>query len=162
MTTHELKAFDYVNRPYAAVKTLLTQDPVATFRRATLHEGADADAGLHAKVGPLLEVTSTIAIEVLGVEETSVVEGHPRTDIKIRWQATRKPGMFPTMNATLSVYPLSPTETQLELAGTYTPPMGAVGQVLDATAMRGIAEKSVEGLVKDLGSYLRRTMTDAA
>jgi len=58
------------------------------------------------------------------------------------------------MNAELSVYPLTPTETQLDFLGRYEPPLGIVA-ALDAMVGRHIAQASVPRFVTDVAKYLR-------
>jgi hypothetical protein len=59
------------------------------------------------------------------------------------------------MKAELAVYPLTATETQLDLSGNYDPPFGALGSVIDAVLMHRIAEASVHQFIKDIAVYLR-------
>ena len=63
------------------------------------------------------------------------------------------------MRADLLAYPLTPTETQLELAGTYDPPFGVIGDVIDAAGMRRIAEESVTNFVHAVADFLRRPVS---
>lgn len=154
---HELNAYDYVNRPYEAVRDALLASPLTVFRHATMaaalrNEAVGAE--LHAKAGPL-DVGAEIAIEILAIEDARSPNDHPATQLVIEWKALRRPGLFPTMRATLMVYALSPTETQLDLAGKYEPPFGVVGGAIDAIAMHRIASESVTGFVKDVAVFLR-------
>ncbi len=64
------------------------------------------------------------------------------------------------MSGELAVYPLSATETQLEFAGTYEPPLGALGDALDAAIGHRIAEASVQGLVANVARYLREKLPE--
>jgi hypothetical protein len=59
------------------------------------------------------------------------------------------------MDAELIVYPLSPNETQLELHGFYSPPLGAVGSALGSLVGHRIADASVHRFVTELASWLR-------
>ena len=59
------------------------------------------------------------------------------------------------MNAELSVYPLTPTETQLDFLGRYEPPLGILGGALDAMVGHHIAQASVHRFVTDVAKYLR-------
>ena len=79
----------------------------------------------------------------------------PVTRIPIAWSAAQRAILFPIMNAELSVYPLTETETQLDFLGRYEPPLGIVGDALDATVGHRIAEASVHRLVADVANYLR-------
>jgi hypothetical protein len=111
-------------------------------------------AGLQVEVGGLA-IGTDIAIEIEGIEEP---EGRAPLSrvmrMKLRWQAAKRPGLFPTMQATLSFYPLSPEETQLDLEGEYEPPLGLVGAGADALVGHRIAEASVHRFVREIGRRL--------
>jgi hypothetical protein len=62
------------------------------------------------------------------------------------------------MRAELSVYPLTATETQLDFAGRYEPPLGALGSAMDAMVGHRIAEASVHRFLQDVAAYLRREL----
>jgi hypothetical protein len=62
------------------------------------------------------------------------------------------------MKAELSIYPLTRTETQLDFAGLYEPPLGALGIALNAVAGHRIAEVSVHRFVGDVAEHLRQTL----
>lgn len=149
---HELHAFNYINRAYADVRGKLLAQPLQIFRDAT-SAGSTAGPELHAKAGAL-DLSAEIEIEVLSIDEVADTT-RPMTKLEIAWKATRRPGLFPTLRATVSMYPLTPTETQLELSGVYDPPMGVVGDVIDAVAMRDRARSSVQRFVDETAAYLR-------
>jgi hypothetical protein len=111
---------------------------------------------LKVDVGPL-EIGTDVAIEVIGVEERE--EGPsgrtPTTVIGLRWKAARATALFPSMDAELIVYPLSRNETQLELHGLYSPPLGAVGSALDSLIGYRIADASVHRFISDVAGFLR-------
>jgi len=144
MTRPELHCFDYVNHPYEAVRSALLADPPAVLAHA---------AALHAKLGPI-DVGAPVAIEVRDIVET---RAHDRavTQIGFTWRAVNHPGLFPTMTAYLRAYQLSPTETQLEITGSYDPPLGVAGKAVDALAMHKVAEESIANFVRDVANYLR-------
>jgi hypothetical protein len=62
------------------------------------------------------------------------------------------------MLADLSVWPLSPSETQLEIEGDYRPPLGPLGGAFDAAVGHRIAQASVHKLLEDLIEQLRRDL----
>jgi hypothetical protein len=152
---HELRAYDYVNRPYQAVREALLADPLETFRRATVTASRPAaEVELRAKVGPL-SIGQDVAISLGAITDGRTGSGDPVTKVAIEWKSARQAGLFPTMRATLSIYPLSSRETQLELDGTYDPPLGLLGDALDAIALHKVAETSVAGFVRDVAGFLR-------
>lgn len=153
---HELHAYEYITHPYEAVRMAVLADPLAVIRSATstlstLRDGA-AGAELHAKAGAL-EIGAEVAIEIRGIEDRQSCVA-----IAITWSAKRRPGLFPTMTGIVSIYPLTPTETQLEFSGTYDPPFGVVGDALDTLAMRSFAKQSVNHFTQDIAMFLRSSI----
>ena len=59
------------------------------------------------------------------------------------------------MTAVLTIYPLTATETQLDFLGNSDPPLGVVGDAMNAIVGRRIAEASVHRFVTDVARYLR-------
>jgi len=59
------------------------------------------------------------------------------------------------MKAELAVYPLTPTETQLDFAGRYEPPLGLLGEAMNSIAGHRIAEASVHRFLVDVAEHLR-------
>ena len=62
------------------------------------------------------------------------------------------------MAAELLIYPLSRDETQIELDGRYTPPLGALGGALDSLIGHRVADASVHRFVSDVASLLRNEL----
>jgi hypothetical protein len=60
------------------------------------------------------------------------------------------------MQAELSFWPLTSTETQLELEGAYEPPLGLVGGAIDAAVGHRLAEAVVHRFLNDVVEQLRR------
>jgi hypothetical protein len=58
------------------------------------------------------------------------------------------------MEATLAVYPLSSEETQIDLHGRYRPPLGVLGNAVDALIGHRIAEASVLRFVQDVAARI--------
>ena len=163
--SHELRCYDYVNHPYAAVRDALRDDLGGIFERATKGATGRAQAlaaTLKIDVGAL-EVGTDVAIELLRAEERE--EGPlgraPTTFISVRWKAARAAALFPSMDAELVVYPLSKNETQLELHGHYSPPLGAVGSALNSLVGHRVADASVHRFVTDVASLLRSELARA-
>jgi len=93
-------------------------------------------------------------IEVTSIDEATAY-GIPSTRLSLAWRAQERPSLFPTMKAALNLFPLSATETQLELEGTYDPPLGVLGNAIDAVLLHRIAEASVLRFVQDVAVFLR-------
>jgi hypothetical protein len=152
---HEIRSYDYVNHPYAAVRQALVMDPAAIFAAATRAASSRAEsvaAALRVHLGGF-EVSTHVALSVGEIEQTSGAS--PLTRIPVSWQAAQRPGLFPLMQAELSIYPLTPTETQLDFHGHYEPPLSLVGDAANALVGHRIAEASVHRFVADVAQYLR-------
>jgi hypothetical protein len=152
-----VRVYDYVNRPFARVATALADDAEAIIQRAT-HAASEramkVGAKLHAHLGPI-DVTTHVAIELGPQDETPLATGHSALRIPITWRAIKARRAFPVMEAELLVYALTPTETQIELAGSYDPPLGLLGRAIDKVLLHQIAEASVLQFVQDIARYLR-------
>lgn len=151
-----VRCYDYVPVQYGRVRDLLHSDGVAIFSHATttLNERArDLVATLRLNVGPL-EIGVNVQLKVKRVTDEKTATGDPRTRLDFTWEASHAAGFFPTMDATLSAYPLSPEETQLDLDGRYQPPLGTVGTAIDSAAGHRIAEATVLRLLRDVRSQL--------
>jgi hypothetical protein len=160
----KVRCYQYVNRPYAAVRELLAQRGTAVFQRATASASSRAGevgATLHAGVGAV-EVGVDVRIHVHAVSEDEGVAGlTPVLHVKLGWEAARAAALFPVMKADLSIWPITATETQLEIEGTYRPPLGMVGNAGDAVLGHRIAEASVHRFLDDIVEQLRRELPES-
>jgi len=163
MARQEIRSYDYVNRPYAQVRERLVPDPTAVFRaatRAAADRARSVAAELRVKIAGMdvgAEIVFTIGemVEEAGGPFTGGPFGGPRTRIPVSWEAAAHPQWFPLMDGELSVYALTSTETQLDFLGRYDPPMGLVGDAVDALVGHRIAEASVHRFIGDVARYLR-------
>ena len=159
----EVRSFEYVNHPYERVREALLSDTLGTFRsatRAAADRVSSVAAALRANVAGL-EVSTEIDISVGETEETPRKLGRPPSlHIPSEWKARTRPRLFPLMQARLSVYPLTGSETQLDFEGSYEPPLGPVGSAIDAALGQRIAEASVHRFVADVAHHLRGVLKD--
>jgi hypothetical protein len=156
-----LRCYQYVNRGYERVRGFLRDRGSDLFQRATTSAAARADAlasTLHVSAGGL-EVGVDVHIKVHDVRDEEWMPGlSPVTRVALSWEAARAPAIFPSMRAVLSAWPLSTAETQLEIEGTYTPPLGLVGNAIDALLGHRVAEAAVHRFLEDLVEHLRREL----
>ncbi|MBI5513570.1 MAG: hypothetical protein HY909_07360 [Deltaproteobacteria bacterium] len=161
-TPRELRIFEYVNRPFEAVREAMKADPLGLLRRATAAGGQRARSlavSLRVDVGAV-EVAAEIDVSVGTIVEEPALPGvmAPATRLPLRWQAAHAPGLFPTMDAVLTLYPLGPEETQLDLQGKYRPPGGLLGNAVDALVGHTLAEASVKRFLEALAAQLGREL----
>lgn len=159
--SREIRTYEYVNHPYEGVRDALLNDANGIFRHATQAAAGRAEtvaAALRVNVAGL-DVGKEIRIKVgAPVESPADVGKQPSTRIPIEWEAASRPGLFPLMRGELALYPITGTETQLDLGGTYVPPMGPLGGVLDAVVGHRIADASVHRFLGDVAHHLRATL----
>jgi hypothetical protein len=149
-----------VNHPYGQVRDALRQDALTVFQSATKAAASRAQsiaAELHVDLGGI-GITTDISIAVKSIEEKINAASTPVTRLLLEWEAATMPSLFPLMKAELSIYPLTSTETQLDLSGLYEPPFGAVGKAMNAVVGHRIAEVSVHRFINDVAGYLRQTL----
>ena len=157
-----IRVYDYINHPFDAVRRKLSAEALEVFRSATKVAALRAKSvasELHVNFAGI-EVGTDISISIKSVEdEPKTISSPPMTKIQLEWEAANMPRLFPFMRAELSVYPLTATETQLDLSGNYEPPFGVVGNVIDSILGRRIAEASVHQFIKDIAVYLRSELS---
>ena len=160
----EIRCYDYVNHPYGQVRDALKRDVPRVFQSATKAAASRAEsvaAELHVDLGGV-GVKADIRISIKNVEEkVADAISTPSTKLLLEWEAATAPGLFPLMNAELSIYPLTSTETQLDFWGLYDPPLGAFGKAVNAIAGHRIAEASVHRFINEVAEYLRQALAAA-
>jgi hypothetical protein len=155
MSAPSVRCYDYVNQSYDRVREALLANPHSVFQHATAAATAHA-ARLHVQIGAL-DVGTDVEILIAGIEHDFAYD-EPATRLKLSWRAANNPRAFPSMAATLTIFPLSPTETQLELAGSYEPPMGKLGEALDAAVGHRFASAAVIKFVQEVARWLREEL----
>ena len=154
-----IHCYEYVNRSYEDVSAALTHDAVGIFERATVSATGRAESLVSSlKVSALgLEVGKNVVIRVVQIDRDAHPPGHVAsraTRLELEWHAETNAALFPSMRAELLVYPLSATETQLDMRGTYEPPGGVLGTAADKLVGRRIAQASVHRFLKEIASRL--------
>jgi len=163
MKEPRVRIYQYVNRSYGAVRELFRLQAQELFQRATTSAAARASAlaaNLHASLGGV-DVGVDVRIHVQSVrDEVGVAGMSPVTHVALAWEALRAPALFPVMNAQLSVWPLTASETQLEIEGAYRPPLGVAGSVIDAAVGHRVAEAAIHRFLDDVVEQLRRELPE--
>lgn len=122
--------------------------------------GASLAASLRVEVGSF-ELGADIRLTVREVREGTVQPGsRPSVVVDLAWEALRNPGLFPTMLAQVEASALTATETQLEIRGEYSPPLGVVGAAVDAAVGHRIAEASVHHFLMDIVAQIQAELPE--
>jgi len=130
-----------VRTPLAVVEQRLDalHDDLDEWAGIAYHEGES----LRAKVGPAGEgFAKEVRLEIGAHEIHRKGLVYP-----IKWVATGARTLFPTMSADLVLSHVGPTQTRIVFEGTYEPPLGPLGRVIDRVALRRVADSTVKGWV---------------
>jgi len=155
---HRIHCYEYVNRSYEDISEELVLGAVGIFQRATSSAAVRATS-LVSKLKVTiagLEVGKNVVVRVLRVDRHAKIGRtlSEATRLELEWHAETGRALFPSMHASLTAYPLSPGETQLDLEGEYDPPGGLLGDVADRLLGHRIAEASVHKFLQDVASRL--------
>ena len=78
-----------------------------------------------------------------------------RVTAALRWEAIGAPGgLFPVLDADLTLTPTSPQATRMSLAGVYRPPLGYLNIDLDPATTGRVAGTTVRALLRTAAVYL--------
>jgi hypothetical protein len=72
----------------------------------------------------------------------------------VSWSAVGAEMLFPRLNADLIVSHIGPAQTRIIMDGTYQPPLGPLGRVVDRVLLRRVAESTVKTWVDRLAESL--------
>jgi hypothetical protein len=76
----------------------------------------------------------------------------PQHELRFRLDAMRSPKAFPTFDGAIGVDGTGPSSGLVWLAGTYEPPVGSLGAMFDQLVARGMAEKSLNTMLDEIGA----------
>jgi hypothetical protein len=70
----------------------------------------------------------------------------------VRWEAVGSGGgLFPVLDADITLMPHGSAASLLALSGAYRPPLGALGAALDRAVLHRVAEATIQGFVNQFG-----------
>lgn len=70
--------------------------------------------------------------------------------VPIRIMATGPEGLFPHLDANVEVRALSSGDVEIRLVGTYRPPLGHAGEVLDKMILHRLAEATLDNFMDEM------------
>jgi hypothetical protein len=107
------------------------------------------DQGL-ARVGPMGSAPGLSRL--VDVRFRDVVTHEGSAVLALRWEAVGPGGgLFPVLDADITLAPHGESQTLLTMTGAYRPPLGAVGAVLDRAVLHRVAAATVQGFVNRVG-----------
>jgi hypothetical protein len=150
-----LHAHTDVNVRFDDAIELLSTAPEKVLQEATDAAGNGDDeeilAALHARVAGVT-FSREVVIEVDPPQHIEAL----RTILPLRWRAASADALFPTVDAQLEIAALSmyPPRVQLTLNGSYDPPFGGAGDVIDRVLVHRLAANVVEDFVTAVAARL--------
>ena len=107
---------------------------------------------------PYEHATVSLGLESLAIPVTIAPEPQgQRYECEITIVPETASGFFPRFDGSISISPMREEGSELWLMGSYTVPMGAVGEIVDATLLHGVATASLERFVTWLAEEIERT-----
>ena len=84
--------------------------------------------------------------------ETHVRPGEHRNQWRLRIRAAQNVGLYPAFEGLLTLLSADNKGSQLQLEGSYAPPMGSFGSAIDRTVFHGAAKASLDRFVRNIAS----------
>jgi hypothetical protein len=89
------------------------------------------------------------------VQARELAEREGSAGLAIRWEVTGPGGgLFPVLDADLTVHDTEAHTTLLTLAGAYRPPLGALGQALDRALLHRVAAATVRNFLSRVAAEI--------
>jgi hypothetical protein len=142
--THLERAFSELASAFTAQDVLSNEWAIDAYRDG---ERLTTRIGMGGVGAPLIAKTVELHLEDRRASAEKVT-------LSISWIATGPTALFPRMDADLSIEPLGGDLTQLSFQGSYKPPSGAPGLLLDRWVLHRVAEATVKNLVDRLARAL--------
>jgi hypothetical protein len=136
---------------------------VAQVRLANLARGgwlADASGDAYGELGQAPARSGPVgsaagASRLVHVHFRDLVRHGRSAVMALRWEAVGPgAGLFPAMDADLTLLPHGEDLTLLTLTGAYRPPLGAVGAALDRAVLHRVAMTTVQRFVTRIGTAI--------
>lgn len=104
-----------------------------------------------ARVGPLDSVPGMSRL--VEVRFRDLITHGESAALALRWEATGPGGgWFPVLDAGVALVPVAESATTLSLAGSYRPPLGKAGALLDRVVLRRVAVATIRGFLERVGA----------
>jgi hypothetical protein len=107
------------------------------------------DHGTLARVGPA-GVSKLVRVQVRELSWTDRSAG-----LALRWEATGGGGgLFPVLDADLTLAPAGDQGAVLRMSGAYRPPLGPLGEALDRAVLRRVADATIRSFLARVAAQI--------
>jgi hypothetical protein len=105
------------------------------------------------RVGPLGSTPGTSKLVQVRFQDLVTRDAH--AGLAVRWEATGPGGgLFPALDADITVTPAGEQTAILRLAGSYRPPLGRLGTALDTAIMHRVAAATIRAFLERLAAAI--------
>jgi hypothetical protein len=154
----------------ASERTVDVPSHAAQARLANLVHGGGLNRASHTayqrglegviRVGPLGDAPG--ASKLVKVSFLDPADRDGATTVGLRWEATgAAAGLFPVLDADITLTPEGEQRTRLALAGSYRAPLGRLGAGLDKAILHQVATATIRALLADVADALTSPATAA-
>jgi hypothetical protein len=151
----EIHTSAFLNHPYEALNDVVRRDPLGLLHRATDHAEEGERASATTDHPATVELDRELTVELTSiVEEPDGMLG-PRTRFSLEFRASHHPELLSTMEATLDLLTLGPSEAQLDFVGKYRPRYGVVGAAVDRVIGHRLLDAAAHRFVESIAERLR-------
>jgi hypothetical protein len=144
--------FIHVRRPFKDVERVLTEEPHSWLPSAMADAYARGE-DFHSRLGVGKEMR--IGKEVV-VHIADAIRNGTKASVPFRVEAAGATALFPRLEADLEAVAIGQDMTQLTVKGSYRPPLGSLGEILDRALLHYIAEAVVKRFLDGVGEVLER------
>jgi hypothetical protein len=93
--------------------------------------------------------------KLVQVRFRNLAERDDYAGLAVRWEATGPGGgLFPALDANITVTPVDERTTVLSLAGSYRPPLGTLGTALDAAILHRVATATIRTFLNHVAAAI--------
>ncbi len=120
----------------------------ATLDAIARQDGPWAGFALHIRLGEMhLPDVGYVAVPIT----LEIPARHPEArSLDISFSASSHPSAFPTFDGAMGVEENGSGESSLWLSGTYEVPLHAIGRVIDAALISGVAERTLQSFIDEI------------
>ena len=132
----------------------LARDRLAQLADSDALVSASEDAYSHEAVH-IMRVGVPGLSKLVRVQARELARTDTSTGLAIRWEATGPGGrLFPVLDADIRLSPAGDSASLLTMTGSYRPPLGALGGVLDRGILHRVAEATIRNFLAEVAAQI--------
>ncbi len=97
----------------------------------------------------------------MDVQILELTEREDEAVLTLRWEAAGPRGVFPALDADITLTSAGPGASRLSLSGSYRPPLAALGAALDKAILHRAADATTRSFLSSIATRLEPCRTAA-